>query len=424
MFRWRLFLSLTLLLHGSISLAQRRDQTIARIVSLINEKDSEGLLKLMTDTCRIGNLPPLNNAVAVPEILNKFDKISTYAIVGDSTLANGDQVLSLQVVYGKGVPGKPTFTFNKDGKLANLGIIRTTKRADPVRALDDAMATVNKPDTMRVSFVLNNGLIYVPATFNGRDGYFFFDSGAPVLILNRHVLAVENIDKGTSVDFMGMGGAMRGVVWSVSNSMRWGALHLPAFDAPAADMDERIMADGVPVFGLMGYGVFKDYEITFDYRRRELLLVRVDTFGNVIGSSFDKGTLIGREPLRMKRHIPIVDLVFGDKSYPMGIDCGANANVMKQQLTVPLADFIDYEEEVVSIAGVGDTLHNNRTAFVMHGKVGSVGLQDMYTVFTEQEIGAGKGDDALPIEGLLGTPFLNQYKTTLNFKKGEIAFYR
>jgi len=44
-------------------------------------------------------------------------------------------------------------------------------------------------------------------------------------------------------------------------------------------------------------------------------------------------------------------------------------------------------------------------------------------VLTNQDIGAGKGDDALPIKGLLGTPFLNQYQTTLNFVKGEISFY-
>lgn len=426
MYTRKLVAVLALLLQGALSWAQTKDHKddLAQVIALINKKDSPGLLALMADSCTIGNLPPMNNAVAVPEILSKFDGFASYDILGDSILPSGDHLLSLEVRYSKGNAGKPTFTFNKVGKLVNLGIIKARKRADPSKALDDAMAIVAQPDTMRVSFVLDNGLIYVPATLNGRNGYFFFDSGAPVLILDRQFLPPEKIDKTVSVDFTGMGGAMQDVQWSAGNSMQWSALDLPAFDAPAASMGGETMSDGSPIFGLMGYGILKGYEITFDYQNQEILLARVDSLGNARGASFDKGTLVGRQPLRMKRHIPIIDLAFAGKSYPMGIDCGANANVMKQHLTTTLKDFIEFEEGTVGIAGVGGTVENNRTAFVMQGKVGDVALQDMYTVFTDQAIGAGQGDNALPIEGLLGTPFLNQYRTTINFNKGEIAFYQ
>lgn len=427
MYTRKLVVAFVLLLQAVMSGAQTTAEraAVAQVVALINAKDSEGLLAMMADSCMIGNLPPSNNAVALPEILSKFDGFSSHDITGDSLLLNGDHRISLHVVYSKGGnAGKPTFTFNRAGKLVNLGIINARKRADPSKALDDAMVAVNKPDTMRISFVLDNGLIYVPATLNGRQGYFFFDSGAPVLILNKQFVAQERIDKNVSVDFTGMGGNMKEVVWTTGNSMQWGNLDLSAFEAPASSLGESSMSDGSPIFGLMGYGILKGYELTLDYQKQEILLARVDSVGNALGATFDKGTLVGRQPLRMKRHIPIIDLAFDGKTYPMGIDCGANANVMKQHLTTALKSFIDYEEGTVSIAGVGGTVQDNRTAFVMQGKVGTVGLQDMYTVFTGQAIGAGQGDDALPIDGLLGTPFLNQYRTSLNFNKGEIAFYR
>lgn len=77
----------------------------------------------------------------------------------------------------------------------------------------------------------------------------------------------------------------------------------------------------------------------------------------------------------------------------------------------------------MDINGVNGTSKGNRIAYLMQGKLDGFPLQDMYTVITDQSIGGGTGHDALPIDGLLGTPFLNQYKMTLNFKKNTISFY-
>jgi hypothetical protein len=183
------------------------------------------------------------------------------------------------------------------------------------------------------------------------------------------------------------------------------------------------LEDGSPIFGLLGIGVLKNYQFTLDYGRQQLLLEKLDDRGELLAKAIDKGPLLAQYPLRLKRHIPIVDIAFGGKVYPMGIDCGANANVMKKALETELKSYIDYEEGEVDIRGVNGTSQGNRLAFLTDGKVGNLALQDMYTVITEQAIGGGNGNDALPIEGLLGTPFLNQYKMTLNFNKNTISFY-
>lgn len=271
---------------------------------------------------------------------------------------------------------------------------------------------------------MNDGLIYVPARLNGEQGYFMFDSGAPVLILRKKYVTDAHISKDVSVDFTGMGGVMEDVQWATANTLEWGSLQLHNLDAPVAAMDGMELENGVPIFGLMGYGILRGYQLTFDYDKQELLLERVDEEGNLAGASFPKGEVISSVEMRMKRHIPIVDIAIGDKSYPMGIDCGANANVIKMQTAESLHTFMDYEEEQVSITGVGGSAKNNKVGFLMHSKIGELPLEDMYTVVTDQAIGGGTGEDALPIEGLLGTPFLIQFKMTLNFNKGEISFYK
>lgn len=150
---------------------------------------------------------------------------------------------------------------------------------------------------------------------------------------------------------------------------------------------------------------------------------KLDGRGELLAKAIEKRPLLAQYPLRLKRHIPIVDITFGGKVYSMGIDCGANANVLKKAWETELKSYIDYEEGEVDIKGVNGTSQGNRIAFLTHAKVGELPLQDMYTVITDHAIGGGAGQDALPIEGLLGTPFLNQYKMTLNFQKNTISFY-
>lgn len=394
------------------------------IIEHLNTKNSDALLRMMADSARIGNLPVMDNSKVVPEILSKFNSITDFSVSKQERLPNGDLLISLGVTYQDGKEGKPTFTFNKKGDIVNLGIIKARLTGNPERALADAKASAIQPDTVQIPFQMMNGLIYVPAKLNNQQGYFMFDSGAPVLILRKKYISEAHISKDVSVDFTGMGGMMQDVKWATGNTLDWGGIQLNDLDAPVASMDDMELENGVPIFGLMGYGILKGYQLTFDYGKQLLLLEKVDEQGNLTGTQFAKGEILSSSAMRMKRHIPIVDVLVDGAVYPMGIDCGANANVIKVAAAEVLAEHMDYDEEQVSINGVGGSAQNNKVGFLMHSSVGDVDLEDMYTAVTDQMIGGGTGDQALPIVGLLGTPFLIQYKMTLNFNKGEISFYK
>lgn len=419
---------LSALFFGTFSILSAQEnqhvKKIETIVESLNAKNSDVLLRMMADSSRIGNLPAMDNNKALPEILSKFNSIVDFSVLGTENLQNGDLLVSLNVTYEDGKKGKPTFVFNKNGDIVNLGIIKARLTGNPERALADAMTTALKPDTVQIPFQMMNGLIYVPATLNNQKGYFMFDSGAPVLILRKKYISEDHIRKDVSVDFTGMGGMMQDVQWATANTLDWGGIQLRDLDAPVAPMVDMELENGVPVFGLMGYGLLKGYQLTFDYDKQLLLLEKVDELGNLTGASFTKGEVISTSTMRMKRHIPIIDLMVEDRVYPMGIDCGANANVLKVETAEALDKHMDYEEEQVSIAGVGGSSKNNKVGFLMNSAVGDLALEDMYTAVTDQMIGGGTGENALPIVGLLGTPFLIQYKMTLNFNKGEISFYK
>ncbi|GHE45937.1 aspartyl protease family protein [Sphingobacterium griseoflavum] len=398
------------------------DAKIDYIIQLINKKESRLLLAEMADSCRIGNLPPLDNAGVLPQILANFSPIVDYRIADRERQANGDLRIHVASTYASGRKGNPTLTFNDDLKLVNLGIVHRREVAEPEQALKKALVQATRPDTVRIPFKLKDNLIYVPAVLNGKDGFFMFDNGAPVLILQGKYVPTQNINSNIAVDFTGVGGAMQDIKWSTGNSLSLGGMQLDGFDAPVStsgDMD----VGNVAIFGLMGAGIYDDYQITFDYKNQELFLEKVGEEGDLTGFSFNHGAPKGKAALTLKRHIPIVDLEIAGKVVPLGIDCGANANLLKTEMANQIQSAIAYLNEQVSIAGAGALPQSSQTANLKQAKVAGLLLQDMYTVFTDQAIGAGAGEHALPIEGLLGAPFLNQYKVTLNYNKGEIVFY-
>ena len=186
-------------------------------------------------------------------------------------------------------------------------------KGNPEKALADAVGNAELPQTMVVPFKLVNGLVYLESTLNGTKGYFQFDSGAPVVILRKKFVPAEQIRADVSVDFAGIGGQMQQVVWSAGNRLQIGGFVLNGLEAPVSEMDDMQLEDGSPIFGLLGIGVLKNYQFTLDYGRKELLLEKLDERGDLLAKSIEKGPLLAQYPLRLKRHIPIVDIAIGGK---------------------------------------------------------------------------------------------------------------
>lgn len=399
---------------------------IQKIVVLLNNKNSIGLLEMMADSCTIGNLPStIDKQRVLPDILANFQGIDSYDWITDQVKPSGDHLVSILVNYKNGGRGKPTFVFNKDGKLIELGIIKVKLTANPTQALAAALSNTKMPDTMRVKFELVNDLIYVPAKLNGIAGFFMFDSGAPTIILRKKYVPDHAINRDVNLDFTGMGGGMADVNWSTGNQLTWGTMTIKSLDAPAVSLDEMDQEELMvgPLFGLMGFGIFSGFQLSIDYDKQELLLERVDNAGQLAGLTFTHGEPLAIIPIKMRRHIPIVDLNIGGRNYAMGIDCGANTNLLKKEVVPELMAHLSFEGKKTSLLGVGNSQIMSEVAHLEEAQVNSLTLVPMSTLITEQAIGAGKGDQQLPMVGLLGTPFLKQFKMVFNFQKGNLYLY-
>lgn len=138
---------------------------------------------------------------------------------------------------------------------------------------------------------------------------------------------------------------MSEVNWSLGNHLIWGDMIIKSLDAAAVSLDEMDQEELMvgPLFGLMGFGIFSGFQLSIDYDQQELLFERVDRAGHLTGASFGHGEPLATIPIRMRRHIPIVDINIDGKPYPMGIDCGANTNLLKQEVVDDLKTHLRFE---------------------------------------------------------------------------------
>ncbi len=164
-------------------------------------------------------------------------------------------------------------------------------------------------DIIRIPFTLTGTLITVRAKVDTTEGNFFFDTGSSDLLLNYRHFRTQAGSATTA------GGGVTGKV-RVLGSIRMDTLvldNLVATDISAQllDLSHIENAKKTDLVGIIGYEVFKDYEVLFDYASFRLVLIRTDRRGNPI-TPLPDWEYQAREsfPLDVAGHVAVVKVKF------------------------------------------------------------------------------------------------------------------
>jgi hypothetical protein len=175
--------------------------------------------------------------------------------------------------------------------------------------------------------------------------------------------------------------------------------------------------------GIIGYEVFKEYEIAFDYIKKVITLVKTDDNGSYTEPQPRQPVPVGTATFDMMQHIPALSMTISGKDYKMGIDCGAESNLFYEKYIKDLGDnFVTKKKE--KLGGAGKEVTKVSMGIIEEGHIGNVIFTNMRTACSDDNLDQLNNGYGLKIDGLLGYPFLKQYKTTINYKKKEIRFYR
>jgi len=141
-----------------------------------------------------------------------------------------------------------------------------------------------------LDFKYASGFIIIPVSVNGSQPLdFLLDTGSPyTIITNLDAFKYLQLKKGNPINIWGLGKDRKKLeaYLSKDNTIGFGkALINPAnviLLYENVDLGSRF---GIPVFGVIGYDVFKDLVVKVNYSRRKITFYRHETFYKKINSS-------------------------------------------------------------------------------------------------------------------------------------------
>ncbi|MCL2041304.1 MAG: pepsin/retropepsin-like aspartic protease family protein [Bacteroidales bacterium] len=251
------------------------------------------------------------------------------------------------------------------------------------------------------------------ATLNGESKTFIIDSGSPSLVLNGKYFKNEYDDISVMSNIS---------AWGVNSSVSMNIVQIEDFDFygikikenKVTTMDIAHLEQGLDteIYGLIGYDVYKDYDMLFDYTNNTLTLIQPNVTKNYLETNY-KQSKIETLPIEMWKHIPIVKGKIGKMDFNFGIDCGAEANLLDKKFLNSVKEHVLMLEND-TLFGVGEA-KIVESGTIKELTIGNKNFQNTLTVF----------NDMIPLkqlDGLIGYEILSKQKMLLSFQNRFLLF--
>jgi hypothetical protein len=272
--------------------------------------------------------------------------------------------------------------------------------------------------TFRIPFTWVGRLPAVTAKIDTVEGIFFFDTGAERLLLNNRFFQGDRRVTGTMQ--YGVTGGSNEVYKKQVDTLKWENLFLFDVEANVLSLGHLERARNVSVVGIIGYDVFKDYEVLLDYPNKLIVLTKLDKKGNRLDSRAFLEEPVDSIDISMGRHGIIVKARVEGKTLRMNLDSGAEINMLDR--LAPKKVFRRFNAlKRVNMLGTG-----NQTVEVLAGTLSGVETDKtdsgvMRTLLTNlDDLNRILGTR---VDGVLGYEYLSKRRTLINYKKKKLFFF-
>lgn len=265
-----------------------------------------------------------------------------------------------------------------------------------------------------------DGLIILQAGVNGIFGNFILDTGAEGLVLNNQHFTPDQIIK--SKIAMGLGGINKKVGILGIDLFKVEELSFQAIEAQIINLQQIELNKKIKILGLIGYSVIKDFELLLDYRRKIVTFSKVKTNGEMVLPLQHTINKIDSFNLEMGNHLPIIKVLVNSNPKLMGIDTGAEYNLLSLKRSKDIRDVF----KIMRVIQVTNASQNPIEAIA--GKLYYVVLNQKYKCgaltcvlvnfkFFDQIYGRR-------LDGILGYEFLAPWLMSINYKKGKLYLHQ
>lgn len=220
-----------------------------------------------------------------------------------------------------------TFLFDGEGRLKRLELLPIR-----VRTLGDKGGTFARPAARQLDIPVRRlgNLLTATALLDGRERTFILDNGAPRLMLNsRRCVPVRDTAALRISSSKGVNASIAGMDIVTISGFDFHGIRAGGGEFLCFDMSH--LEDGTEVFGLLGYEVYKDYDLLFDYGAGMLTLLDPAVTDSCV-RRLACGRPVTEVPVRMEGHVACVEARIGTHTLRLGIDCGAGTDLLDDGL--------------------------------------------------------------------------------------------
>ncbi|MBN2281547.1 MAG: aspartyl protease family protein [Candidatus Marinimicrobia bacterium] len=277
--------------------------------------------------------------------------------------------------------------------------------------------TLLQAGVFHVPFKTVSNLIIVQAKVNGFSENFIFDTGAKTLIINRQY--IEAYEKGSEkkYELRGIGSKVLKVEDVNVSAFEFADIQKKDFKAIVLEMSLIQEVVGQPVYGLIGYEIFKGYDVLIDYQESFLTFIPYDEFmfywnNNIINQKF---TLLD---FFLSDHLPVIKALAGDKRITLGIDTGAARTL----IDLKTIDKISYEIDDVKkqqLVGIDNQNLMITSGVITRLKIGDLNFNKMEILI--QDISHINDFISTRVDGLIGYNILKNYRTLISYSNKKIV---
>lgn len=283
-------------------------------------------------------------------------------------------------------------------------------------ALNPQSFNTTSLDSVVIPFETYKGLIFIEAEVDGQRGNFMLDTGSPTIFLNSY--RFSNLTK-SKFSVTGVNGEIDNIQSKLVKSLKTKDVQWNNFEAVAFDMIHLEQLCRRQLLGLLGYAAFKNFEMMIDYEAKQLTLFKLDRRGNRLLPM--QQSPLKTTSFKMVKHLPVLEVMVDNFMLKLGIDTGAEINLLHKKWEKRLYNhFMTYEEvqlsggskkQKLSSKSVFDEMTFENQPFLKMKTL----IADLSHLMKNYQIN---------VDGLLGYEFLSKSVISINFKKKELHFWK
>ena len=377
-----------------------------RILTAAQNHKPDGIDELLAPDFHFNKIKQPLAAKVLKQIIAQMPAMTSWELAGTEQDSTG---LTLRYIITRpdSTTSEATILFSVDNLVLEADLLQadiSIQRATPTPKAQPNVSMV------RVPIHRYDGLPIVTVTIDGQPCNMFFDAGAPGVILNSKYFD-HNIDG----QVMGCGG--RGAVGTGSvsgmhhvKSMNMGGITLHETDIMTSDLS-NLETVGVAVHGILGQSYYKDFDVLFDFKSSEIVLLTPDTTHQwLLNEGYQYQTVKGVK----KGHLLTFDCQVGGVPVVLAFDSGAESNLLANdwpQLHPSTVKGI----KKAHLTGYGDgraSITKGKTILTLGGRT----FKKLQTAFSDvSHLKESKG-----IDGLFGCEVLAKQKLLISYKRQEL----